>query len=414
MSGRRRRTRALAGKYAEKDVEEMDHFDFDKVTDRRGTSCLKYDFAVERGKPADVLPLWVADMDFPAPPAVQQALQKAVQHNIYGYTEAGPGYTQAVLQWFATRHHLHAQPQWLVKTPGVVFALAAAVRAFTEPGDSVLIQRPVYYPFTKVIEENGRRLINSPLQLREGRYEIDFADFAQKITEHHVRLFILCNPHNPVGRVWSKEELQRMGQICLAHGVTVVADEIHADFTYPGHQHHSFLTVDSRFQENSLVCTAPSKTFNLAGLQASNIFIPHAPLRQRFLRTVSAAGYSQLNSMAVFACEAAYRGGAQWLDELKVYLQGNLDYLRDFVRARLPGISLVEPQGTYLVWLDCRGLQLGHDQLEDLMVHKAKLWLDSGFVFGEEGEGFERVNIACPRCTLQAALERLEAAVRSL
>ena len=389
-------------------------FDFSLPIDRRGTGCLKYDFAVERGRPADVLPLWVADMDFRTLPQVQAALEQTVQHGIFGYSESGNSYFEAVADWFQQHHHWRPQREWLVKTPGVVFALAAAVRAFTKPGEAVLLQQPVYYPFSEVITDNDRVLVNSPLVLKNGHYEIDFADFEKKVTENNVKLFLLCSPHNPVGRVWTKEELFQVGSICAKHHVLVAADEIHADFVWPGHSHYSFFTVDPKFAEFTILCTSPSKTFNLAGLQASNIFIPNESLRKAFAHEVDAAGYSQLNVMGLAGCEAAYRNGTQWLQELLIYLQGNIAYVRDFLQKKLPQIQLVEPEGTYLLWLDCRGLGLNTRQLEDLIVNKAKLWLDSGTVFGKAGEGFQRINIACPRITLEQAMKQLEKAVQGL
>ncbi len=239
----------------------------------------------------------------------------------------------------------------------------------------MIIQQPVYYPFSAVIKDNGRVLINNELVLKDGRYEIDFEDFEQKIIGNKVKLFILCSPHNPVGRVWSAEELRKLGEICLKYDVKVVSDEIHSDFVYEGRKHHVFATLDPAFAQNSIICTAPSKTFNLAGLQASNIFIPNQQIREAFEKKISAVGYSQLNMIGLHACQAAYETGREWLEELKVYLKGNLDYARAYLEENIPQIKLIEPEGTYLIWLDCRGLGLTEKQLEDLIVHKAKLWL---------------------------------------
>lgn len=388
-------------------------YDFDTVVDRRGTNCLKYDFAKERGKQEDILPLWVADMDFQTAPPILERLEAAVRHGIFGYSDSKEDYFEAVAGWYREHFGWKTEPEWLVKTPGVVFALAAAVRAFTKPGEAVLLQQPVYYPFSEVIKDNDRELVNSPLKLENGRYTMDFEDFERKIEEKQVKLFLLCSPHNPVGRVWTEEELRRVGEICLKHGVLVVSDEIHCDFTYPGHTHHVFASLDERFAQNSVICTAPSKTFNLAGLQASNIFIPNGELRRRFRQEISAAGYSQLNMMGLIACQAAYESGGEWLEQMKEYLAGNLEFVRSFLRERLPQIKLIEPEGTYLIWLDFRALGLSEAQREELIVKQAGLWLDSGAMFGVDGEGFERVNIACPRSTLQLALEKLEQAMRA-
>lgn len=386
-------------------------YNFDEIVDRTGTDCLKYDFAAERGMPADILPLWVADMDFKTAPCITQRMQKDIELGIFGYTDSKDDYFHALADWYETYFDWKIEKSWLVKTPGVVFAIATAVSAFTKEGEGVMLQQPVYYPFGGVIRDNNRKIVNSGLILKNGRYEIDFADFEKKIVQENVRLFLLCSPHNPVGRVWKKEELQRIGEICLKHDVKIVSDEIHSDFVYPGHKHHIFLTVDERLKEISIVCTAPSKTFNLAGLQVSNILIPDTKLRQAFTKQIAQTGYSQVNMLGLHACQAAYEGGREWLEQLKIYLRENLDFAREYLEKNLPQIKLIEPEGTYLIWLDCRELGLPEEKLEKLIVHKAKLWLDSGAIFGKAGEGFERINIACPRATLSEALKRLKKAV---
>lgn len=389
-------------------------YNFDEIIDRRNTDCLKYDFAAERGKPADVLPLWVADMDFRTAPGIIERAVADASLGIYGYTESKDDYFRAVAAWYETYFDWKVERKWLVKTPGIVFAIGIAIQALTKAGDAVMIQQPVYYPFSEVIKDNDRTLVNNELVLKDGHYEIDFEDFEEKIIRNDVKLFVLCSPHNPVGRVWTFEELRRIGEICLRHNVKVISDEIHSDFVYEGRKHYVFSTVDPAFEDISIICTAPSKTFNLAGLQASNIFIPNAQIRKAFRRQISAAGYSQLNMIGLHACQAAYETGREWLEELKVYLKGNLDYVRAYLEENLPQIKLIEPEGTYLIWLDCRALGLSEEKLEHLIVHEAKLWLDSGAIFGAVGEGFERINIACPRAVLKEALERLHRAVRGL
>ncbi|MCD8153310.1 MAG: pyridoxal phosphate-dependent aminotransferase [Clostridiales bacterium] len=387
-------------------------FDFDRITERRGTSCMKYDFAAECGKPADALPLWVADMDFPTAPCVQEALQKAAAHGIFGYTGIKEDYFQAVSDWYQKYFGWETKRSWLVSTPGIVYAVNTAVRAFTKKGESVLIQQPVYYPFGRAVRNNHRNLVNNPLVLKDGRYEMDLADFEKKIVENDVRLFILCSPHNPVGRVWTAEELTAVADICLEHGVLIVSDEIHSDFTREGISHHVLASLSPRYAEITVTCTAPSKTFNLAGLQASNVFISNPELREKFTEEMEAQGVGESNVMGLVACQAAYRGGREWLLELKKYLAGNLDFVRDYLEKNIPEVSLVEPEGTYLLWLDFRKLGLTLGQRDELIEKKAKLWLDGGSMFGEEGVGFERVNMACPRATLRQAMEQLAAAVR--
>ena len=384
---------------------------FDTVPNRRGTNCFKYDFAREMGMPEDVLPLWVADMDFPTAPAVLERLHALAEHGIFGYTGVKDAYFSAVHNWYAQRFGWETQRSWLVTTPGVVFAIAIAIRAFTQKGDAILIQQPVYYPFANKVTENDRQLVVNPLVLKNGRYEMDFADMERKIADNHVKMLLLCSPHNPVGRVWTKEELLRVGEICQKHGVLVVSDEIHADFTYAGHTHRVFASVKSEFADFTITCTAPSKTFNLAGLQNSNIFIPNRQLRHAYKKELSACGCGGTNCMGMAACQAAYEAGADWLEQLKQYLAGNLAYIRQFLREKLPDIALIEPEGTYLVWLDLRKLGLTEQQQRQLIVQDAKLWLDTGTLFGQGGEGFERINIACPRATIEQAMQRLERAV---
>lgn len=398
----------------------MATYNFDKIINRKGTNCLKYDYAVERGKPADVLPLWVADMDFTVSEEITKSLHAAVDHGIYGYTQPKDAYYNAITNWMEKNHNWKTKREWIMKTPGVVFALGAAVKAFTKPGDAVLIQNPVYYPFTNIIRDNDRRVIDNTLvyekRVTEGKsqYSIDYEDFERKIVQENIKLFILCNPHNPVGRVWNSEELQYLGEICLRHHVIVVSDEIHNDFVYPGFEHTVFANVDPRFAEFTVTCTAPSKTFNLAGLQISNIFISNETLREAFQKEIDKTGYDEPNALGAVACEAAYRGGQEWLDQLRAYLLENLNFLRAYLQEKIPQIHLVEPEGTYLVWLDCSELGISGKELDQFIVEKAGLWLDGGAMFGPSGADFQRVNIACPRATLELALDKLKAAVDNL
>lgn len=389
------------------------NLDFDTIVERKNTNSLKYDFAARRGKPNDVLPLWVADMDFQTSSYIQDALREKVEHGIWGYSEAQESYFEGIRDWMLRHHGWKVEPSWLVKTPGVVFAIATAIRAFTEPGDGVLIQQPVYYPFGEAIRDNGRTLVDNTLVQREdGRYEVDFADFEEKIVKENVKLFILCNPHNPTGRVWTKEELTKMGDICCKHQVLVVSDEIHSDFVFQG-KHRVFAGLKEAYKKMTITCTSPSKTFNLAGLQVSNIFIADEKLRARFKKEISAVGYSQLNVMGLVACEAAYRDGEEWYNAVHSYIWQNIVYTKEFLEEHIPQIKMREPEGTYLVWMDCRELGLTNSELEILMVQKAGLWLDSGTMFGKTGTGFQRINVACPRETLKTALLKLEAAVKN-
>ena len=383
------------------------HLDFDTVIDRKGTRSLKYDFAVRRGKPKDVLPLWVADMDFQTSSYITDALEDMVKHGVFGYSESEEHYFGAVQNWMERHYNWHVKESWMTKTPGIVFALAMAVKAYTQENDTVLIQPPVYYPFKEVVEDNHRRLVNNTLVLGgDGTYTIDYEDFEKKIIEENVKLFILCNPHNPVGRVWTKEELERLGDICLKHGVFVVSDEIHADFVFE-RKHTVFSEVKEAYRDISMICTSPSKTFNIAGLQISNIFISNPEKATAFRRQVAAAGYSQVGLPGLVACEAAYLHGDEWLEGVLAYIKANAEFTRAYLQEHLSRVKMTKLEGTYLVWLDFRDYGLTDKELDEKILNQAGLWLDSGAVFGKCGEGFQRINIACPRKTLQQALDRL-------
>ena len=387
-------------------------YDFSQVIERNNTLSIKYDFAKERKKPSDLLSLWVADMDFPVAQEIKDALIERCNHGIFGYSEVKTPYYEVIAKWYQEKFNWTTKKQWLVKTPGVVAAIANAIRAFTNIGDAVLIQKPVYYPFFLTIEDNQRKVVNNSLVYKNGRYEMDFVDFEEKIISHKVKLFVLCSPHNPVGRVWNKEELLKIGDICLKHKVIVVADEIHADFVYHGHQHQVFANLKTEYQEITVTCTAPSKTFNIAGLQVSNIFIANENLRKKFKQELKKTANADINVMGLIACQAAYSQGEDWLRQVKIYIAENLEYVKNFLRDNLPQVKLVEPEGTYLLWLDFRELNLTEEELEDLIINKAKLWLDGGTMFGTEGVGFQRINIACPQKILIQAFTQLKEALK--
>ena len=383
---------------------------FDEIIDRRNTSCLKYDFAAERGYPADILPFWVADMDFRTPAPVIDALNARAAHGIFGYTQVKDDYFSVLQNWFRTRHDWNVERSDLIITPGVVFAIANAIRAFTKKGESILIQQPVYYPFANMIRQNERVLIDSPLRLIEGHYEIDFEDFEQKLIEHSVKLFILCSPHNPVGRVWTRAELEQIAAICLRHNVIVVADEIHEEFVRPGFRHIPFAAISDEAAAITVTCTSPSKTFNLAGLQISNIFIRDKELRRCFKEKLSRTGYDEPNTLGLTGAKSAYEHGAAWLTELLAYLEENNTRTRTFLAQHLPKVTLIEPEGTYLLWLDFSAYGLSDEELNAKIIRDAHLWLDDGPIFGAGGSGFQRINTACPWTTLETGLKNLAAA----
>lgn len=383
------------------------NLDFDAIVNRRNTDCLKYDFAVRRGKPSDILPFWVADMDFKTSSYVEDALVERAKEAIFGYSDMGTDYFEAVGGWIKRHHGWETEEKWLIKTPGVVFALAMAVKAYTDLGDAVLIQQPVYYPFKEVIEDNGRVVISSDLVYENGHYHMDLQDFEEKIVKNKIKLFILCNPHNPVGRVWTKEELTEVGNICLRHGVIVVSDEIHNDFVFKG-KHQVFAGINKEFENISITCTSPSKTFNLASMLISNIFIPNEELRRKFQKQVDAAGISQLSILGLVATKTAYEKGEEWYLAMMDYIKGNIEFAKDFVEKRLPGIEMVEHEGTYLIWLDFNKTGYCSHEVDEKIVKEAGLWLDSGNIFGKTGAGFQRINVACPRSVLEEGLKRIE------
>ncbi|WP_317423388.1 MalY/PatB family protein [uncultured Acidaminococcus sp.] len=389
----------------------MGKYNFDRIIDRKGTSCLKYDFGMKRKGRTDLLPMWVADMDFALPEEILADFHKRIDHGIFGYTDPDAEYFAALDRWFSLHHGYHIQPEWVTLGCGVVFGLATGVKAFTEPGDAVLIQQPVYYPFREVIEDNGRKFVNSQLHYENGKYTIDFADFEQKILENQVKVFLLCSPHNPAGRVWTKEELTRLGDICLKHRVIILDDEIHCDFVYAPHHFTSFLALDEKYRDNLVVFNSPSKTFNVAGLQPGNIIIPNKELRRRYRKANAAAGYSQGSIMGQVAVKSCYTKGDAWVKELVDYIAGNIAWVREFVKENFPKATFVEPEGTYLVWIDFSGYGLSDEELEHLVVDEAKLWLDSGKIFGPATSQFERFNMACPRATVEKAFHQLKDAL---
>ena len=387
---------------------------FDEYIDRFGTGCTKFDSIPKEGYPMDTIPMWVADMDFRAPQCVQDALREAVEFGIFGYGLVNERYYEAVHSWFLRRHGWEVKREWMVHTPGSDTALAATVRCATKEGEGVLLMPPVYYPFYDVINLNNRRLVENPLIYKNGRYELDLEDLEAKIRDEDVKLLLLCNPHNPVGRVWTVDELQKIGALVEKYDLTIVSDELHSDFSYPGHPHTPLLKACPNLENRTVVCTSPSKSFNLAGLRTSNIFIPGEVLRKAFKAKLEAAAIREPNMLGIIACRAAYNGGEQWFEECKAYIQENLRYVRAYLKENIPQIKLVEPESTYVAWLDCTGLGLTKEQLDDLVLHKARIWTDTGSIFGRCAEQFQRVVLACPRSTVELAMNRLKEAVGAL
>lgn len=380
-------------------------YDFDKIILRRGTNSYKWDSA-----PADreVLPLWVADMDFRTAPAITEALARRVRHGIFGYTHVPDEYYAAVIRWFERRHGWAIRQEWMIYTSGVVPALSAIIKALTVPGDGVVVQTPVYNCFFSSIRNNGCRIVTNPLKYENRRYLIDFDDLARKAADPCVKLLLLCNPHNPAGRVWTREELCRIGEICRRNGVMVVADEIHCELVFPGHTYIPFASISEEHLRNSITCLSPSKSFNIAGLQIANIVSCDETLRQRIDRAININEVCDVNPFGIEATIAAYNEGEEWLTQLLVYLKANYDCLCTFFRARLPQIPVTQLEGTYLVWTDCRALGLPSEELQARLLEETGLWLNSGTMYGDDGEGFLRWNIACPRAVLEDALNRFQ------
>ena len=386
-------------------------YNFDQIIDRRNTGGVKWDALENVFGTTDVLPMWVADMDFAVAKPITEALKKRIQHEVYGYSQPLPTVTEIVVDRMKRKYGWKIKPEWVVFTPGVVPAIFTAVRAFTDPGDKVVLQGPVYRPFWSAITASSCRILDNQLSLNNGRYEVDMGDLERKFrAKSKPKMMILCHPHNPVGRVWAEPELRLIGEIVVGNGAIMVSDEIHCELLFNGYRHHPFASLSRDFAQNSITCMAPSKTFNLAGLCASTVIIPNKRIRDCFCN--ARAGFmGGTNAFGFTALEAAYRWGDEWLAQLMEYLQGNLEFVTRFFAEKLPGIKVVKPEGTYLVWLDCRGLGMTPRKLNDFLIKKAKVGLEDGRIFGPEGAGFQRMNIACPRATLKVALGRIERAV---
>jgi cysteine-S-conjugate beta-lyase len=388
-------------------------FDFDTLPNRRNTHSYKWDQSKSLFGQPDILPLWVADMDFEGPPAIKKAIKQRAAQGIYGYTIRPESYVQSIIGWFERRHRWSIQSEWLSYVPGIVPALSLSVELFSEPGSSVILQSPVYYPFYEVIRMNGRVPAVSPLTEVDGKFVMNY-EHLEQLMQQGAKLMLLCSPHNPGGRVWTREELQKLGQLCLQYGVTVVSDEIHCDLTLFGNKHVPFASISDEFAQASITCLAPSKTFNLPGLQAAFTVIPDPKKRKAFDYRIKALSLHMMHYFTPDAVTAAYNEGEPWLEALLEYIQGNVEFAIDYLQRELPEARPMRPEGTYLLWVDCRGLGLDIPGLKDLMYHKAKVAFNEGSVFGKEGEGFLRINLACPRSVVQQALEQFAAAYRKL
>ncbi len=393
---------------------------FDHRKDRRGTDSVKWDHYEDVFGSNDLLPMWVADSDWSAPQAVIDAIKERAEHGAFGYTAPGEELNQVIVDWVSRRYNWKIEPEWILYSSGIVPALNVAVRAYTDPGDEVVIQTPVYYPFYSAITNNGAQVVSNQLLFDGKRYSVDFEDLENKFKDiklYHktsrANMMILCSPHNPVGRVWTEEELIRMGEICLENDAVLVSDEIHADLIYKGSTHIPFASLSEEFARSSVTMIAPSKTFNIAGLHSSVIIIPDPELRRSFSQNKDGL-VSSGNVLGLTAMKAAYSQCDDWLEEQLDYLQANMEFALNYIESRIPGVKVIKPEGTYLLWMDFRSLELDPAELDRLMVEKAKIGLDAGTWFGSGGEGFMRLNMACPRSTLEEGLSRIKKALKEL
>ncbi|HRW93771.1 MAG TPA: MalY/PatB family protein [Thermotogota bacterium] len=384
----------------------MSLYDFESIIERKGSDSIKWDYLEDHFGTDDALPMWVADMDFSAPPEVVEALVQRARHGVFGYTGQSAAFYASIVKWLEKRHGWTTSPEWMQGVPGVVPAVCLSVLAFTQPGDRVVIQTPVYYPFFSAVEENGRKLIQNPLQIVNGRYRMDLGNLEKQLDER-TRMLVLCSPHNPVGRVWERQELEELGEFCVEHDLLVVSDEIHSDLVFQPHRHVPYASIKSAFAQNSLTCIAPSKTFNLAGLSASAVIIPNPALRSTFFHTARRMGFFGLNTFGTVGLQAAYEKGGPWLEELLVYLEDNFRFLEESLAPYSEKVSVFPLEGTYLAWLDFRGMGLPSEEVDRWMVEQVKVAPDHGTWFGEPGKGFQRLNIACPRAMLEQVVGRL-------
>lgn len=386
-------------------------YNFDDIIDRSTSHCVKIEKLKTVFGRDDLMPLWVADMDFLSPPEITEALMERVKHGFFGYTVPNDGYYDSIINWLKDRHDYPVEKDEINFVPGVVKGFAFAIDVFTKENDKIIIQPPVYHPFRIVSEALNRKVINNPLKLENGKHKIDFDGLRQIIAENECKMLIFCSPHNPGGRVWNKDELKELAEICYDNNILVVSDEIHADLALPGYKHHPFATVSEKARKNSITLMAPSKTFNIAGVVSSFAVIHNQELRNRYLDFLSPRELDQGTLFAFTATEAAYKQGGEWLDQLLAYVQKNIDFVDDFLKKNIPQIKVIQPEASFLIWLDCRELGLSQHELVNLFVNKAKLALNDGSIFGKEGEGFMRLNVGTPRSNIEKALENLKKAI---
>jgi len=388
-------------------------YNFDEIIDRSNTSCVKWDLAEKYFQAKDLLPMWVADMDFKTPDFIVEAIKKRASHEVFGYTVRPDSYYESIIKWIGKKHKWKLEKDWIIFSPGIVPAVNMAVMAYTDPGDKIIVQPPVYFPFFSAVKDNGRELVYNQLQLKDGRYYMDFKDLKEKI-DNQTKMIIISNPHNPGGSAWTKDELTELGNICIKNNVLLISDEIHSDLVFPPFEHTVVADISEEIANVTISMMAPSKTFNLAGMATSSVIISNPELRKTFQVFLDRVHVGMGNLFGMVASEAAYTDGNEWLDQMLEYVKGNLDYMEGYINKNIPQIKMIRPEATYLVWLDFRKLKLTNDELKNFILDKAKLGLNDGPVFGPGGDGFQRINVACPRSLVEEAMIRLTNAINDL
>jgi cystathionine beta-lyase len=388
-------------------------YNFDEIIDRRNTESAKWKALKELYGRENIISMWVADMDFKSPPEVIQNLKERADHGVFGYPMIDDNYFDSFVNWVKKRHELNISKEWIITADGVVDALKIAILAFSKPGDKVVIQTPVYYPFYNIIKSNGREILRNSLKTENGNYLMDYEDLEKKLSDKRTKLFILCNPHNPVGRVWTKQELKKLSDLCIKHNVVLLSDEIHSDLIYPSNKHIPIVSISQEIKEKSLIFFAPSKTFNLAGLKASYVVIPNNELRNEYKNTIESISSSSLNIFGMIAAKVAYEKGEDWYKELLIYLENNIDFVINFFNDKLPKVKITKPEGTYLMWLDFRAYG-DEEKIKEILVNQAKVGLEEGSIFGEEGKGYFRMNIGCPKSVIEKACNNIYNAFKDL
>ncbi|MEZ5197946.1 MAG: PatB family C-S lyase [Bacteroidales bacterium] len=388
-------------------------YNFDEIIDRKNTSCVKWDFAEQYFEAEEILPMWVADMDFKTPDFIVEAVKKRAAHEIYGYTVRPESYYSSMINWIDKKHQWKIEKDWIIFSPGIVPAVNIAVMAYTNPGDKVIVQPPVYFPFFSAVKDNGRQLVYNQLQLKNGRYYMDFEDLEKKI-DNRMKMIIISNPHNPGGSAWTKEELTKLGEICVKNNIILISDEIHSDLVIPPFKHTVAANISEEIADVTISMMAPSKTFNLAGMASSSVIISNPQLRNDFQVFLDRVHVGMGNLFGMVASEAAYTQGEEWLNEMLHYVRGNLDYMEGYIKKNIPQIKMIRPEATYLVWLDFRALGFSKEDLKNFILKTAKLGLNDGPVFGPGGEGFQRMNVACPKSIVEEGMKRLKHAVDNL